>query len=285
MVHYLSMDPLAAAAEIAAVLQAAETVPAIQRRRVPRKERQETYLAYQHEAYRLMAGVSHLSILAQMRAISWRTMGVAAIPMIGPFADTVLPSESSKNPFIRLAQELLRNAASLTKEMSPSAGEALASTYTSEIRLRDRILTDTAAVRDVSGDFLAALAKVRLLGRPEPVAAADVILSLLQSLIARIPTQDDRPLYRRISQRSGQIQEERLREFNNCMTALGKAHVQFISAVRTDRPGRHYSWQVWRRAIHQVQPATELLAQAGLPSSVASDARSMSKSLHSPSSS
>jgi len=275
------MDPLTMAAEIANILQAAQTAQLVQRQRASRGERQEAYLAYQREAYRLMAGVSHLSLLAQVKTTSWRTMGVAAVPMIGPFVELVIPPEPSRNPLIRLAQEFLRNAASLTKEMNPSAGNALASTYTSEIQLRGRIITDIAAVRDVTGDFLAALAKVRLIGRPGPVAAADVILSLLQSLIGRIPTQDDRPFYRRISLRSGQAQKEQIREFNDCMTALGKAHVQFISAVRADRSGRRYSWQVWRRATRQVRSATELLAEVGLSSNVAGDASSTSNGLDS----
>ena len=66
-------DPFTMAAEIATILQATETVPVIQRRRASRKDRRDSYLAYQREAYRLMAGVNHLSFLGQTQNTSWRT--------------------------------------------------------------------------------------------------------------------------------------------------------------------------------------------------------------------
>jgi hypothetical protein len=90
LVEDLYMDPVATAAEIAAILQAAEAVPSVGHRRTSRAERTEAYLAYQHEVYRLMAGVNHLAFLAQVKTVSWRTTGMVLIPMIGPLSLSVI---------------------------------------------------------------------------------------------------------------------------------------------------------------------------------------------------
>lgn len=263
--QHSGMDALATAAEIAAILQAAEAVPTVQRRRASRKERQEAYLAYQRQAYRLMTGVNHLSVLVQADKTSWNTMAVAAIPMVGPFVDYVLPEKPSKNRLIREGQEVLQNAATLAKAATPIVPPTLAAVQDSDTRLRDRAVADMAAIGDVTAEFMAALAKVRLIGRPYPVAAADVIRALLQELLDRIPA--PQPLYRRILPNSGKVRSDQLRSFNNCIGALGEAHSQLMSAVRADRPGRRYPWQVWRRGVFQVRPARELLAEADSPAS------------------
>lgn len=259
------MDPLATAAEIAAVLQAAEAVPSLQRRPASRRERKEAYLAYQREAYRLMAGVSHLSVLSQVKTTPWQRGAIAAIPMVDPFIEILLPKEPSKRAFLRNLQGSVRNIASLTRAISPAVGPVLATANAGDDQFRDRVIIDLGTMRDITAEFLTALAKVRLIGRPVPVEAAEVVLSLVQMLFGRIPTWQSRPRYQRILL-SKKIRSDELREFNNCMTALGRAHAQFMSAVRADKPGRHYPWQVWRHATTQIRSAATLLAEIEHPS-------------------
>lgn len=271
------MDPLATAAEIAAVLQAAEAVPSLQRRPASRRERQEAYLAYQREAYRLMAGVSHLSVLAQVKITPWQRSVIAAIPMVDPFIEILLPEEPSKRAFVRNIQESLRSISSLTSAISPTVGPILATANAGDGQFRDRVIIDLGVMRDITAEFLTALAKVRLIGRPAPVEAAEVVLSLIHTLFDRIPTWQSRPRYQRILL-SKKIRAEELREFNSCMTALGRAHAQFMSAVRADKAGRRYSWQVWRRATTQIRSAVTLLAETEQPPESAKVDGSINKS-------
>ena len=182
------MDPLAVAAEIAGVLQTAETVPSIRRRRASRQERREAYLAYQREVYRLMAAVNYVSSLAQTDMDVWQTMMIAAIPVAQPFIDLVA-SKPSKNALINWTQELAHGTVPLLNAITPSAEAALASTYTSRTQLRERAFVEVAALRDVTAEYLSALGRVRLLGRPDAVAAAGVIRGLFQELFERFPAQ------------------------------------------------------------------------------------------------
>jgi hypothetical protein len=258
------MDPLATAAEIAAVLQAAEAVPSLQRRPASRRERQEAYFAYQREAYRLMAGVSHLSVLAQVKITPWQRSVIAAIPMVDPFIELLLPEQPSKRAFVRNMQESLGSISSLTNAISPAVGPILASANAGDDQFRDRVIVELGAMRDITAEFLTALAKIRLIGRPGPVEAGEIVLSLIHMLFDRIPTWQSRPRYQRVLL-SKKIRSEELREFNNCMTALGHAHAQFMSAVRADKAGRHYLWQVWRRATTQIRSAATLLAEIEQP--------------------
>ncbi|HYW46000.1 MAG TPA: hypothetical protein VE959_24260 [Bryobacteraceae bacterium] len=255
------MDPLAAAAEIAAILQAAEAVPNLQRQPASHKERQEVYLSYQREAYRLMAGVSHLSILAQVKFAPARKTAIAAIPIAGPIIDVVLPKELSSHAFVRELQLFLRNVARLTKALSPLTGPILATANAGEDRFRDQVIVDIGTMTDVTAEFLSALARVRLIGRSGPVEASEVILVLLQKLISNIPDPKIRPLYRRLPIISAKAEVKQLREFNKCMTALHKANMQFMAEVRADKSRRSYRWQVWRRAAGKVKSAESLLAE------------------------
>ncbi len=257
-------DVISTTAGLATILATAETAPSVQRRRASRSERREAYLTFQRAVYRQMAGVSHLSVIAQIKTTSWRTNAVAAIPLVGPFMDYVLPTELSERPIVRQTQEILKTAGIFSKAASPAAGLTLAAVQGSDYQFRDRIIADLGAIRDSTGDFLAALAKVRLVGRPMPVEAANVILVLVRELTDRIPTQDDRPLYRRIVSRADKSPAQRLTEFNDCMAALGDAHRQFIAAIRSDDPSRRYPWQVWRRAGSQLHSASQLLAKGQL---------------------
>jgi hypothetical protein len=259
----LYMDPLAMAAEIAAILQAAQALPSAGGRRASRAERMEAYLAYQHEAYRLMAGVNHLSFLAQVKTVSWRTTVAAVVPMIGPFAEFALPTEPSRRPFIRSLQEMMKNITFLTNASSPSALSVLAAAYASDTQLRDRTIVDIAAVRDITADYLAALAKLRLVGRPCAVAAANVLLTLLQNLFGRIPTRDDRPLYLRVLFKSGKAEVSPITSFADGLAALGEANGQFVSAIRSDYLTRKHRWQVWRPRTCHIRSAKELLGESG----------------------
>jgi hypothetical protein len=254
------MDPFTMAAEIGAILQAAESIPSLERRRASRKERREAYLAYQHETYRLMAGINHLSFLAQVETSSWQTVGAAVIPMTGPFIELLLLEKPSKSYFLRTLQEMAKVIAEITEAASPGAWQVVASAHKSDNQLRDRLLVDIAAIRDITADFMAALAKVRLVGRPGPAAAADILLALLLELLRRIPPRINRPLYVRVWLKSGKANQNRTDAFNACLAALGKANIQFISAVRADRLSRQASWQVWRHETSHILSAKELLS-------------------------
>ena len=131
------------------------------------------------------------------------------------------------------------------------------------MELRDRAIFDIAAVRDITGEFLAALARVRLVGRPDSVAAAEAIRSLLQTLVTRIPTKERRTIYTLRSARSKQKDDltRQVRAFSKCMEALGDAHSQFTSTIHEDRIRRTHSWQAWRRAGRQGKSASELLEE------------------------
>jgi hypothetical protein len=123
------MDPLATAAEIAAILQVAEAVPALQQAHTSRKERRAAYLEYQRQAYGLMTGISHLSVLAQVKTTSWQTTVVAAIPLISPFAETILPDKLSDNKCIKMLQETLRQVAEYAKATSPVTPPIIATVH------------------------------------------------------------------------------------------------------------------------------------------------------------
>lgn len=259
------MDTLATAAEIATILQAAEAVPHLPKRRVSRKERQEAYFEYQREVHQLMTGINHLSFLAGVKTTAWQTSGVAVIPMLSPFVDFMLPDEPSSRAAARRVQENLRFLASIARAMSPTVGPILATVHEGGNQLRTQALSDIAKLNDSLAAYLTALAKVRLVGRPGPVRAAEVILELLQELISRLPAYEAQPRYRRVLPGAKKEKSSELRKFNHCLQALGSASTQFMSAVREDRSGRHFSWQVWKRVPPPISSADELLGHDSQP--------------------
>lgn len=105
---------------------------------------------------------------------------------------------------------------------------------------------------------------MRLIGRPEPVDAAEVIRALLQELTQRIPTHKYYPVYLRALFRYKRTYAEHVGEFNDCLRALGKANERFLSAVRADRLCREHAWQAWRPPKSETISANELLALANI---------------------
>jgi hypothetical protein len=99
-----------------------------------------------------------------------------------------------------------------------------------------RAMTDSRAAL---AEFLAALAQVRLVGNPEPRAAAEETAALIGELAERLNMGGSRRERARQEERLGQVQR-----------ALGETHKKFILATRRDlgyaRPLRTRWWQ-WRR--------------------------------------
>jgi len=104
--------------------------------------------------------------------------------MISAFVNIALPEEPSKNELARWLQGVLRAIASLTEAMSPAAVPILATVHLGDNQLRDQVIIDLREIDNNLANFLTALAKVRLLGRPAVVEAAEVMLSLLQKLFS-----------------------------------------------------------------------------------------------------
>jgi hypothetical protein len=262
------MDLLAMAAEIAAVLQVAETVPTGRRRRASAKERQRAYLEYQHEVFKLMAAVTHLSVLGQIQTTTWHSIAIRLIPMIGPLTRSVVPTESSNN-IEQKTYEIMHMIADVTEAAAPSASQIIASDYASDTRLRDRAIVDIATLRDITGDYLAALANVRAMGRVDAIAAADVTPHLFEVLLSRIPIREQHTFYGLFSVKRGRKSfADRVREFDECITAIGKANQQFMNVARTDHHVRSRRWQIWKPIAVDVKSADELLkASVGANSS------------------
>lgn len=139
----------------------------------------------------------------------------------------------------------------------------------------DSIRTQTrdvqaADVRDITADLLATLARVRLVGRPCVVASADVLRALLQELVERLPTPDNRQFYLRLLFKSKKPDPSNVAAaFADCLTALGEANRQFTSALRSDHSTRRHTWQVWRYRKCHIRSAKELLDEAGQRSKTA----------------
>jgi hypothetical protein len=258
------MDPFTMPAEIAAILgSATDMMPAFRRKGVKKQERKEAYLAFQRENYRLMACASHLSVLGQIRVVSWQDWVVAAIPMIEPFLRHLIEDNLRKRFAWREIIPMIETAGDLTKASSLSSTTSLAVTLASEPLLQYQVISELASVRDAAAGFLAALAEVRLVGRPAPVAAANVTRGLFQELFLRIPVQKPRSSIFAPPKRAKKAMEQKQRAFDDCLSALGEAHAQFMRATQADQPGRNYLWQVWRTAHPPVTPAEKLLAAAG----------------------
>lgn len=249
------------AAEVATILQAAESIPSAQGRRASREERQEAYLAYQRESYRLMARINHLATLAQLDMMSWREMCMPLIPLIPPFIEIMLPTEPSKQANLRRIQDFATSARILTKAVRPMAESAIVATYRSYTQLRGVSLDAGWSIGETSGEFMAALAEIRLIGRSCPVAAADTIRALLQELSGAIPTKDTTSFYLRAFVKSPTKEGSRLERYNDCLTALGEANAQFTSTIRNDHHHRERPWHAWRPKDCQIRTAHDLLNQ------------------------
>ena len=258
-----NVDPLATAAEIATLLQVAETVPQLQQRHTSQRERQEAYLEYQRQVYKVMAGINHLSVLAQVKTTSWQATAVAAIPMISPFVDLVLPDEPSKSAFVRSIHEVLRHTASLTKALSPITPPVLATVHQGGNQFRDQVIADLGKMNDSLAGYLTAFAELRRVGRPGPVRASRVVHELLQELLDSIPERDDRVLLERLLSRRQNKKAGDLQTFNGCLNALGKANAQFMSEAQADRLDRLHAWQILRKNQKPVLSAKELLSGDG----------------------
>jgi hypothetical protein len=252
------MDALAVAAEVAGVLQAAESVPSIQRHRSSRKERREAYLDHQREVYRVMALANHISTLIQVDTVAWQTVALAAIPMVEPFVD-LLTAKPSNNVLIKWTKELARSIVPLAKAVTPNAEAAVASTYMSQNQLKDRAVAELATLRDVAAQYLFTLGKVRLVGRPDAIAAAGVIRTLLQELFEGIPIDPNLPTYIKVLPKFRQAHDQRIREFSVRLAALADAQLQFASTISTDGIPRRHSWQIWCKPSSEISSAKELL--------------------------
>jgi hypothetical protein len=275
------IDPFTMPAEIVGILSATGTLPSVQHRRGSRRERRDAYLAYQREAYRFMTGINHLSFLAQIKTITWREKGCAIVTMVPSFVEFVLPAEPSINPAILNVQDMARGLATLAKAASPLATSAIESARVSDVELRNRALVDIAAVREATGDFMAALATVRLIGRPCSLAAADVIRVLFQDLIENIPTQQQQSIYMRLLARK-KDEPTQAQEFAYRINALGKALTQFQSVVQADHLERTYPWQLWRHNTCEVRSAKELLTEARKDATTSERSRLPAPSVPSP---
>jgi hypothetical protein len=207
-----------------------------------------------------MASANHLAALAQMEMISWRTGAVAALPMIGTLLDFLQPTKPSKYRFLRELADLLPMAATLTRANVPVATVSFADALGAETLLMYRVTGDLSAIRDTTADFLTALAKVRLVGRPGPVAAADVVRESLQELFGRIPGKEKR-FHWVLRGRNGINSDQQRAGFDEYLSVLAQANEQFILAIQADRPLRRYLWQFWRPTQSSTKGVPELLGQ------------------------
>lgn len=255
------MDPFAIPAEIVTILSAVETLPNVQHRRGSHKERQEAYLAYLREAYRFMSGINHLAILAEVKPITWREKACVVVTLIPAFVDFALPAEPSGQPAILKAQEMAKGLASLSKAAVPLATSAVEHARKSDLELRNQALVDIAVIREVTADFMAALAAVRLIGRPCSLAAADTIRRVFQDVLSNMPTQKQPLSYLSfLTHKDGELTQAQ--EFAYRINTLGEALRQFQSVVQTDHLERAHLWQIWRRHSCTVRSSEELLTAA-----------------------
>ncbi|NKQ54977.1 hypothetical protein HFP15_19010 [Amycolatopsis sp. K13G38] len=97
----------------------------------------------------------------------------------------------------------------------------------------------TADARKAMSAFLAALSEIRLVGNPEPRAAAEEITAALGELFELLPTA------KRASER-----EQQIARTGRWMLRLGEAQKDFILAARRDlgfaKKLRTHRWEVWR---------------------------------------
>jgi hypothetical protein len=148
-------------------------------------------------------------------------------------------------------------AAALTQANTPMAVVSFADSLAADTLLIYRITGDLSTIRDTTAEFMAALAKVRLIGRPGSVAAADVVRAALQELFARVSDKEKRF---RLTTRS-QNQEQKPSDFEAYLSVLVEANEQFLNAIQTDRLVRRYRWQFWRPTHVPVKRTPELLAK------------------------
>ena len=139
----------------------------------------------------------------------------------------------------------------------------------------DSIRTQTrdvqaADVRDITADLLATLARVRLVGRPCVVASADVLRVLLQELVERLPTPDNRQFYLRLLFKSKKPDPSNVAAaFADCLTALGELidNSPQRSGVITRLVATHGRYGRYRKC--HIRSAKELLDEAGQRSKTA----------------
>jgi len=257
------MDPFTMPAEIVTLLQAAATgaVPSAKHRRESREKRREAYCVFQQEAYRLMAAANHLAALVQIEMISWKTGAVAALPMIGTFLDFLQPEKPSKYRFLRELADRLPMAAALARANVPAATVSFADVLVADTLLMYRVTGDLGTIRDTTADFLTALARVRLIGRPGPVAAAEVVRESLQELFSRIPVKEKRFRLSVMRGRNSTKPDQQRADFDVYLSVLAEANEQLMLAMQADRPARHYFWQFWRPTQLSTKHASELLIQ------------------------
>jgi len=186
--------------------------------------------------------------------------------MAGPFIDLALPAKRSKYSFIHNLQKAKKEVVRFVEAASPGGWIVVGNIHASDNQLRDRLtlIVEVAEVRDITADFMTALARLRLVGRPGPTDAANVILALLAELLRRIPPPANQPLHARALSRFRKTQgNDPSKVFNNCLAALGEANDQFISIIRPDHLIRQHSWQIWRPKTIQIRSAKELLGETG----------------------
>ena len=103
-------------------------------------------------------------------------------------------------------------------------------------------------IRAALAESVVALREVRLVGNPEPRAAAEEVTALLSGLGERVP-------HTRWPRHQRQREEK---EFAEVQLALGEAHKQFTLVCRRDlgyaRPLRQQWWQLWRRKSDERWP-------------------------------